>query len=96
MNIYLLHVALVTNYFYIFINGQAQQHAKNLHSALLSGYMKDVFPRDNESEPLNIDIGCILFSVNSFQEVEEIISVTAGIDLSWTDISLAWDPTSYG
>ena len=96
MNSYLLHVALVTNYLYIFINGQALQPAKNLHSALLSGYMKDVFPRDNESEPLNIDIGCILFSVNSFQEVEERISVTAGIDLSWTDISLAWDPTSYG
>jgi len=96
MNIYLLHVALVTNYFYIFINGQALQHDKNLHSALLSGYMKDVFPRDNESVPLNIDIGCILFSINSFQEVEERISVTMGVDLSWTDISLAWDPTSYG
>ena len=95
MKIY-FHVVFVANYFCIFINGQALQHAKKLHSALLSGYMKDVFPRDNQSEPLNIDIGCILFSVNSFQEVEERISVTAGIDLIWKDISLTWNPTSYG
>jgi len=86
---------LICNFLFI-VDGQLLQDAKQLHLDLLTGYMKNVFPINNQSEVMKIDINFFLFSVNAFREVEERISVTGGISMSWTDVSLSWDPALYG
>ena len=83
-------------YFLFFVDGQLLQDAKQLHLDLLIGYMKNVFPINNQSEVMKIDINFFLFSVNAFREVEERISVAGGISMSWTDVSLSRDPALYG
>ena len=86
---------LICNFLF-FVDGHLLQDAKQLHLDLLTGYMKNVFPINNQSEAMEIDINFVLFSVNAFREVEERISVTGGISMSWTDVSLPWDPALYG
>lgn len=82
--------------FFICVNGQLLEEAKKLHSDLMNGYIKHVFPTNNQSEPINVELVFFLMSINSFREVDETISVTAGISMTWPDVSLTWDPTSYG
>ncbi|VDI46975.1 Hypothetical predicted protein [Mytilus galloprovincialis] len=70
--------------------------AKKLRSHLLEGYVKDIFPIKNETDSLNLDINFILFSIDSFNEVERRIIVTAALQIIWKDPSLSWDPDLYG
>ncbi|VDI76940.1 Hypothetical predicted protein [Mytilus galloprovincialis] len=70
--------------------------AKKLRSHLLEGYVKDIFPIKNETDSLNIDINFILFSIDSFNEVERRIIITVALQIIWKDPSLSWDPDLYG
>ncbi|XP_063420870.1 acetylcholine receptor subunit alpha-1-B-like [Mytilus trossulus] len=70
--------------------------AKKLRSHLLDGYVKDIFPIQNETDSLNLHIFFHLFSIDSFNEVEGRIIVTAALRIIWKDPSLSWDPDLYG
>ncbi|CAG2253250.1 CHRNA7 [Mytilus edulis] len=70
--------------------------AKKLRSHLLDGYVKDIFPIQNETDSLNLHIYFHLFSIDSFNEVEGRIIVTAALQIIWKDPSLSWDPDLYG
>ena len=78
------------------VQSQSLTDAKTLQTNLFSGYKKGVRPALNQSEPLNIGVFFFLSSLNSFSEVDETLSLTAGIGLNWTDASLNWNPSSYG
>ncbi|CAG2246837.1 unnamed protein product [Mytilus edulis] len=70
--------------------------AKKLRSHLLDGYVKDIFPIQNETDSLNLHIFFHLFSIDSFNDVEGRIIVTAALQIIWKDPSLSWDPDLYG
>ncbi|VDI76939.1 Hypothetical predicted protein [Mytilus galloprovincialis] len=70
--------------------------AKKLRLHLLDGYVKDIFPIQNETDSLNLHIFFHLFSIDSFNEVEGRIIVTAALQILWKDPSLSWDPDLYG
>ncbi|CAC5380176.1 CHRNA1 [Mytilus coruscus] len=69
---------------------------KKLRSHLLDGYVKDIFPIQNETDSLNLDIYFHLLSIDSFNEVEGRIIVTAALQIIWKDPSFTWDPVLYG
>jgi hypothetical protein len=78
------------------VQSQSLTDAKTLQTDLFTGYKKGVRPVLNQSVPLNIGINFVLSSFNSFSEVDETLSLTAGLGLNWTDASLNWNPSSYG
>ena len=92
----LMDINVFLGSFFICVNGQLLEEAKKLHADLMNGYIKHVFPTNNQSEPINVELIFFLISINSFREVDETISVTAGISMTWHDVSLTWDPASYG
>ncbi|XP_063408885.1 acetylcholine receptor subunit alpha-like 2 [Mytilus trossulus] len=78
------------------ITGQNLEEAKLLHSDLLKDYKPSVRPVLNQSESLHVNVTFYLTSFNSFNQVDETISLTMGTTLTWKDPSLVWDPASYG
>ncbi|VDH95973.1 Hypothetical predicted protein [Mytilus galloprovincialis] len=78
------------------VQGQNLTVAKALYSDLITGYKKQLMPMTNFSEPLSIGLTIYLMSFNSFEEVDETLSVTSVVSLKWIDPSLKWDPAAYG
>jgi hypothetical protein len=54
------------------------------------------FPKTNHSQPIEIGIAFYLMAINSFQVVDETLSVNGGLVLNWTDVSISWNPQKYG
>ncbi|XP_063410515.1 acetylcholine receptor subunit alpha-1-A-like [Mytilus trossulus] len=76
----------------------AQSHAdvKRLHTDLFTDYKKEIIPTADQSKPLVIGVTFFIASFNSFNEVDETISLTGAVEMNWTDPALIWDPTLYG
>ncbi|CAC5421489.1 unnamed protein product [Mytilus coruscus] len=82
--------------FISFVHSQTSADLKSLHSDLFSNYKKEVLPIENPSKQLEIGVVFYLTSLNSFNEVEESISVTGALYTNWTDPALKWNQTIYG
>ncbi|XP_076085224.1 acetylcholine receptor subunit alpha-1-B-like [Mytilus galloprovincialis] len=88
--------------FYIFGNlytvSQAKtlQDSKNVLNDIMNGYEKHLLPKANSSTPVDVKLGFCLFTVNGFNGVDETLSLTGGLSMSWDDVSLQWNPASYG
>ncbi|CAC5400443.1 unnamed protein product [Mytilus coruscus] len=78
------------------VTGQNLKDAKLLQADLLNNYKPSVRPVLNQSETLNVNVTFYITSFNSFNQVDETISMTMGTTLTWKDPSLVWDPASYG
>ncbi|CAC5407623.1 CHRNN [Mytilus coruscus] len=76
----------------------AQSHAdvKKLYTDLFTDYTKEILPTADQSKPLVVGVTFFMASFNSFTEVEETISLTAVVNMNWTDPALMWNPTLYG
>ncbi|XP_071145195.1 acetylcholine receptor subunit alpha-1-B-like [Mytilus edulis] len=76
----------------------AQSHAdvKRLYTDLFTDYRKEIIPTADQSKPLVVGVTFHIASFNSFNEVDETMSLTAVVDMNWTDPALMWDPTLYG
>ncbi|VDI03711.1 Hypothetical predicted protein [Mytilus galloprovincialis] len=88
----LLQLLNITN----IVHAQTSADLKALHTDLFNNYKKEVIPIENTSKPLEIGIAFYLTSLNSFNEVEESISVTGALYTNWTDPDLKWNSTMYG
>ena len=61
----LMDINVFLGSFFICVNGQLLEEAKKLHADLMNGYIKHVFPTNNQSEPINVEL--IFFSdINQF------------------------------
>lgn len=78
------------------INGQTADDVKNLYNDIFDGYRSEIVPAANHSQPIEIGIAFYLMAINSFQVVDETLSVNGGLILNWTDVSIAWNPQKYG
>ncbi|XP_069134197.1 neuronal acetylcholine receptor subunit alpha-7-like [Argopecten irradians] len=67
-----------------------------LTNTLLSNYTREIFPLHNFSDTLNIDISMFLMSIIDFDELSGVITLSAGIILTWPDFRLQWTPNDYG
>lgn len=76
--------------------GQTLQDVNKLYDDLFVNYRKGVTPRTNQSLPFEIQFAFYLQSLDSFVEIKEKIALVGGIHMVWTDVSLSWDPNTYG
>ncbi|OWF55903.1 neuronal acetylcholine receptor subunit alpha-7-like [Mizuhopecten yessoensis] len=67
-----------------------------LTNTLFSNYTKEIFPLYNFSDTLNIDTSMFPLSMLDFDEVSGVITLSAGMTLSWNDYRLKWTPSDYG
>ena len=70
--------------------------AESLFKDLFQNYSTEIRPNQNLSEPTDVHILALLFSVNDFNEVSGVISIVGGFLLKWHDFRLTWTPNSYG
>ena len=68
----------------------------NLYKTLLSNYDKNVLPRINKDQKINLSVTLVLRSFQGFDERNGILT-TAGLAWTqWDDIYLRWNPYLYG
>ncbi|XP_048755934.2 acetylcholine receptor subunit alpha-like [Ostrea edulis] len=67
----------------------------NLHTALLTGYNKDLRPGIDRTHPLNINASFYLFSINEFDLNIGKFTITGVFEIDWYDERLSWSPASY-
>ncbi|KAH3857185.1 hypothetical protein DPMN_099787 [Dreissena polymorpha] len=78
------------------VHAQVIKDAERLFSNLMVDYNKMFRPVLNQSKPVVVSTWLDLVSIQDFNEVEEKISFTAILFLTWTDERLGWDPEKYG
>ncbi|KAH3857177.1 hypothetical protein DPMN_099778 [Dreissena polymorpha] len=78
------------------VHAQVIKDAERLFSNLMVDYNKMFRPVLNQSKPVVVSTWLDLVSIQDFNEVEEKISFTAILLLTWTDERLDWDPDKYG
>ena len=78
------------------IQSERVSHIRKLYTDLFSNYTKQVLPVYDHSKPLMVGVTSYLISINSFNEVEETISIAGSFNFNWTDPFLVWEPASYG
>ena len=78
------------------MQSERASHMRKLYTDLFSNYTKEAMPVHDHSKPLMVGVTFYLGCINSFNEVEETISIMGSFNFNWTDPFLAWDPASYG
>ncbi|XP_033726082.1 acetylcholine receptor subunit alpha-like isoform X2 [Pecten maximus] len=66
-----------------------------LTNTLFSNYTSEVRPAYNFTEVVNLDAWMFLLSILDFDEVAGVITMSAGMGLTWTDYRLKWTPSDY-
>lgn len=76
--------------------GLSLQDTKNIYKHIFNGYNREIFPLSDKSNGLHVGITFWLKSINRFDEVNEILTITAMVSMNWIDPSLSWDPETFG
>ncbi|KAJ8319469.1 hypothetical protein KUTeg_004560 [Tegillarca granosa] len=75
---------------------QTRSEVETVYNTVFTNYSTYFRPIWNQSNPLTVNISFYLIAVNSFDEVEGVISLPGMFGLSWMDERLSWNPASYG
>ena len=87
---------IIISFFVVSVHCQSVSHIRKLYTDLFSNYTKQAMPVYDHSKPLMVGFTFYLVSINSFNEVEETISMAGSFTFNWTDPFLAWNTSSYG
>lgn len=66
------------------------------HRDLFEGYKTDIRPVLNQSEAISVGVDIGIISINTFNELSGILTLTVAFSLQWTDGKLRWKPEKYG
>ncbi|KAL4222800.1 hypothetical protein ACF0H5_018840 [Mactra antiquata] len=75
---------------------QRVEDTRALNSALLTNYSRNVKPKLNQTEPLQVFLEFQLLGIIEFDEVLAKLSVIAVTFLYWRDELMTWNPEDYG
>ncbi|KAK3602247.1 hypothetical protein CHS0354_034483 [Potamilus streckersoni] len=75
---------------------QTLQSMKTLMTNLTDTYNKNIRPVKNQATPVSAYVEFMLLSMQDFDEVEEKLSIVAGMGIIWNDANMVWDPSSFG
>ncbi|XP_061172778.1 neuronal acetylcholine receptor subunit alpha-6-like [Saccostrea echinata] len=78
------------------VHGHLYSDAESLLQDVFKNYSTDIRPKENLSEVIEVSVKPIVFSVNDFDEVSEVLSIVSSFMLVWHDFRLTWTPSSYG
>ena len=71
-------------------------HTEALYEQLVTGYNRDLFPRETAEHPVNIQMTVRLLSINHFDEISGILKMIVQFDLEWQDFRIKWRPSDFG
>ena len=84
-------------YFFLFLsltqNTFANQEEKNLIDYLLTDHNSDVRPVINYRDPVEVQLGLAVQTIESFDQMEETITLNIWQRMNWVDETLNWDAT---
>ena len=84
-------------YFFLFLsltqNTLANQEEKNLIDYLLTDHNSDVRPVINYRDPVEVQLGLAVQTIESFDQMEETITLNIWQRMNWVDETLNWDAT---
>ncbi|XP_062600844.1 acetylcholine receptor subunit alpha-like [Saccostrea cucullata] len=86
---------LFNHCFVTFVCGYTLTDEQNLHTALLTGYNKDIRPGTDRSNTLVINASFLLLSINEFDLNAGKLSLTGVFAISWFEERFAWNPATY-
>ncbi|XP_061185503.1 acetylcholine receptor subunit alpha-like [Saccostrea echinata] len=78
-----------------FVYAYTLTNEQNLHTALLSGYNKDLRPGTDRTYPLQVNASFYLFSIKEFDLDTGKLTITGVFQVNWYDERLSWDLTTY-
>lgn len=58
-------------------------------------YRKEIFPRDTQTDVINVDLSYSLIAITDFNEVAARIDIVGILVASWTNEKLTWTTASY-
>lgn len=71
------------------------QVKRNLHAFVLQNYSKDIHPVLDHKKPVTISVIVFPKAIINYDEIGGTLSMSLGLELSWTDELLRWDPASF-
>lgn len=74
----------------------AVNYHRDIYTAILRNYTKEVRPISTTSMRLDISVFCTLISINDFDEVTGMLTILAVLSFRWRDEALVWNPIHYG
>ena len=77
------------------ITCQTVEDFPNIYENITKGYIKEVIPISEPSQPLKIYLQTYLSAFYNLGESDETITITALVDMYWRDVRLRWDPNGY-
>ncbi|XP_061182548.1 neuronal acetylcholine receptor subunit alpha-6-like [Saccostrea echinata] len=72
------------------------QHQKTLQNKMLDGYKKTLRPISDQDLPLTVNISFKFHTIQNYNEVSGLFAFNGGLNLSWVDESIRWNPNEYG
>lgn len=80
---------------FIFCNENTYDVQKALLDKLLKNYSADVRPVLNHLDAIDVSINLILKTIIKYDEIAGILSTSFGLDISWKDEILTWNPAHF-
>ncbi|KAL3888407.1 hypothetical protein ACJMK2_000775 [Sinanodonta woodiana] len=68
---------------------------KTLMKTLMSNYNTNIRPVQDQTSAVNAYVDFMLLSMQDFDEVEEKLSIVAGMGITWNDANMVWDPSLF-
>ncbi|KAJ8319412.1 LOW QUALITY PROTEIN: hypothetical protein KUTeg_004503 [Tegillarca granosa] len=90
-----IFMSLCCHVSYCFIHTSIKDTEK-VHRDLFTNYISDIRPVLNQSETISVDVDIGIISINTFNELSGILTLTVAFSLGWTDEKLRWLPQRYG
>ncbi|XP_062615915.1 acetylcholine receptor subunit alpha-like [Saccostrea cucullata] len=72
------------------------QQQKTLQDKMLNGYKKTLRPVLNQDMPLIVNVSFKFHTIQDYNEVSGLFAFNGGLNLSWIDESIFWNPSDYG
>ena len=88
-------ILLCTFSSFSWITCQTVEDFSNIYENITKGYIKEVIPISEQSQPLKVYLQTYLSSFYNLGESDETITITAIVDMYWRDVRLQWDPNGY-
>lgn len=79
-------------------DSQNIEHVRRLKEYLFKEqqYDKNIIPRINYSEPVEVNVSLALLSIDGLDEATEIFKATGYLNIEWRDDLLTWNATEFG
>ena len=88
-------ILLCTFSSFSWITCQTVEDFSNIYENITKGYIKEVIPISEQSQPLKVYLQTYLSAFYNLGESDETIAITAIVDMYWRDVRLQWDPNEY-